>query len=96
MKCGVYLLEFSSGKFYLGSTNDLERRLVQHRLGMVRSAKRLGRLLGVVGFPACSTVPEARILEKKYKSWRSSYRVLATMQGKSSPDRVGVGPRFES
>ena len=79
MKYGVYLLEFDSGKFYLGSTNDLDRRLAQHRLGMVRSSKRLGRLLGVAGFQTCSTLSEARDLEKKYKSWKNPSKVLAAM-----------------
>ena len=81
MKCGVYLLEFESGKFYLGSTNDLDRRFAQHRLGMVRSTKRFGRLLGVAGFQACSTLSAARRLEKKYKSWKCSSKVLAAMRG---------------
>ncbi len=80
MKCGVYLLEFESGKFYLGSTNDLDRRLAQHRRGMVRSTLRLGRLLGVVYFQACPTLSEARDLEKKYKSWKSPSKVLSAMQ----------------
>ncbi|NCZ96947.1 excinuclease ABC subunit C [bacterium] len=80
MKCGVYLLEFDSDKFYLGSTNDLDRRIAQHRSGLVRSTKRLGRLLGVAGFQACSTLSAARNLERKYKSWKSSAKVLAAMR----------------
>ncbi|NBS07068.1 MAG: GIY-YIG nuclease family protein [Verrucomicrobia bacterium] len=46
MKCGVYLLKFDSGKTYLGSTNDLDRRIIQHTQGLVRSSAKLGRFLG--------------------------------------------------
>ena len=96
MKCGVYLLRFEGNKTYLGSTNDLDRRLSQHRLGTVKSSKRLGHLVEVVGFQICSNLQQARQLERKYKSWKSSSKVLAAMKTKSSPDFVGVGPRFES
>ena len=80
MKNGVYLLEFTSGRFYLGSTNDLDRRVTQHRLGMVRSTKRLGSLVRIAGFQLCHDLKEARRLEKKYKSWKSPSKVLAAMQ----------------
>ena len=96
MNSCVYLLEFASGKFYLGSTNDLDRRIAQHRLGMVKSTKRLGPFLRVAGFQICPNIQEARRLEKKYKSWKSHSKVLAAMRPESSPDQVGVGPRFES
>lgn len=96
MKNGVYLLEFASGKFYLGSTHNLDRRIAQHRLGLVRSTRRLGDFVGVAGFQLCQDLKEARRLEKKYKSWKSPSKVLAAMQTESSPDPVGVGPRFES
>ena len=96
MPCGVYLLKCESGKYYLGSSNDLERRLAQHRSGMVKSTKRLGGLLEVAAFQATANLQEARRLEKMYKSWKHHAKVLVAMQPRSSPDPVGVGPRFES
>ena len=80
MKCGVYLLKFEGGKTYLGSTNDFDRRLVQHRLGMVRSTKRFGQFVQVVGFQVCLNLREARQLERKYKAWKNSTKVLLAMK----------------
>lgn len=44
MKPVVYILKSESGKYYVGSTNDLERRLIQHSSGHTHSTKRMGNL----------------------------------------------------
>ena len=41
MPC-VYILQFLSGKFYIGSTLGLDRRIKQHASGHTHSTKRLG------------------------------------------------------
>lgn len=38
----VYMLRGASGRHYIGSTTDLERRLEQHRRGHTQTTKRLG------------------------------------------------------
>ena len=86
MKCGVYLLKFDSGRTYLGSTNDLDRRIIQHIQGLVRSTAKLGKFLGVLAFQETSCLTEARNLERTYKSWKNSSKVLVAMKRESSPD----------
>ena len=44
MKGIVYILQNESGKYYIGSTNDLSRRLRQHHSGSTHSTKRMGSL----------------------------------------------------
>jgi predicted GIY-YIG superfamily endonuclease len=80
MKCGVYLLKFDSGKTYLGSTNDLDRRIIQHTQGLVRSSAKLGRFLGVLAFQETSCLTKARSLDRTYKSWKNSSKVLIAMK----------------
>jgi len=38
----VYILKGTTGRYYIGSTQDLENRLERHNSGMVHSTKRLG------------------------------------------------------
>jgi predicted GIY-YIG superfamily endonuclease len=60
----VYILQFPNGKFYIGSSIDLDRRLKQHGVGHTPSTKRLGQ--GVLVFSQeYATLSEARSVEKK-------------------------------
>lgn len=64
----VYLLKsVKDGKRYIGSTTDLKRRLQQHNSGQVHSTK-YRRPLILLGYQLCSSIKEAALLEKKYKS----------------------------
>ncbi len=42
MKPVVYILKSNLGKYYIGSTYNLERRLAQHAEGHTHSTKRMG------------------------------------------------------
>ena len=76
----VYLLHGTTGRKYLGSTDDLERRLHQHNAGWVHSTKRLGIPLSVVATRAFPTLREARKAEKMLKAWKNPNRVLDYLQ----------------
>ena len=68
MKIGVYIL-FSEKdkKTYVGSTNDIDRRLFEHRNGKVTSTK--NRLpLKLLSFEEFTNLSEARKKEHYYKS----------------------------
>jgi predicted GIY-YIG superfamily endonuclease len=73
----VYLLRGSNGRHYLGSTNDLARRLQEHRTGKTYSTRRLGREIELVGSLECRSLDEARVLERRLKAWKSHSKVLA-------------------
>jgi len=63
----VYLLQSQiDGNKYIGSTNDINRRLDQHNTGQVLST-RLRKPFTLIGYQQCKTLTEARLLEKKYK-----------------------------
>jgi putative endonuclease len=71
----VYFLELGNGHIYVGSTNDLKRRIASHRDGKVTSTR---SYLPVVlkSYVAVETEPLARSLETYFKS--GSGKAVAT------------------
>lgn len=71
----VYVLECSDGKFYIGQTQNLNRRLKQHKAKSSRAVKyRLPCEL--IGYMEVSTRSEAVRLERRLKNWKSREAVL--------------------
>ncbi|MDO8658925.1 MAG: GIY-YIG nuclease family protein [Candidatus Levybacteria bacterium] len=67
----VYILKNNStDRYYIGSTNDLNRRLKQHKRGNTRTTKILGTD-NLVYTEEYNTLVEARNREKKLKSYKS-------------------------
>ncbi|OGG43983.1 hypothetical protein A2841_01325 [Candidatus Kaiserbacteria bacterium RIFCSPHIGHO2_01_FULL_48_10] len=65
MPC-VYILQFSKGEFYIGSTDNFDRRVKQHNNGHTHSTKRLGE--GVLVLKQnYQTLKDARSVEYKLK-----------------------------
>ena len=65
MAC-VYILKSDKGKYYIGSTIDLGKRLRHHKGGFTPSTKKLGKL-DMIFSQEYSTLKEARIIERKIK-----------------------------
>jgi putative endonuclease len=63
----VYILRGSSGRCYIGSTTDLQRRLEQHRSGHTHSTRRLGDRLELVASLEIATLTAAREMERELK-----------------------------
>lgn len=63
----VYVLESAvDGNRYIGFTNDLAKRLEEHKKGRVRSTK-LRRPLSLIYFEACVNQKDATRREKYFK-----------------------------
>ena len=66
----VYILESEkSKKFYVGSTNDLDKRLLRHNQGYEKATKP-HKPYKIVFKQKCKNITEARILEHKIKNWK--------------------------
>ena len=63
----VYFLQLSNADIYVGSTNDLDRRLSSHQAGQVTSTRGL-RPVVLKSYVAVETEAHARELESYFKS----------------------------
>ena len=62
----IYVLKTIKNEIYVGSTNDLKRRLKEHELGQNRSTKAM-RPLSLESYFAVKTEKQARTLEQYFK-----------------------------
>jgi len=86
MEAWVYILRGSAGRHYIGSTGDLKRRLVEHKSGSCHTTRRLGAEIEVVARLRCSSLHEARLLERRLKRMKNPQAAIAFVLGASSPD----------
>jgi putative endonuclease len=76
----LYILQSeSNGRFYVGSTNVLDRRLSEHQRGHTPSTRGRGpwRLVHTEEFP---TLLEARRRELEIKRWKSAKLIAALIR----------------
>lgn len=67
----VYILQsIKNGKYYIGSTNDVERRLLEHNSGKTKSLRYL-RPLEIVFKKEFTSLGEARKIEARLKKLKS-------------------------
>ena len=64
----VYILRGSCGRYYIGSTANLDRRLAEHRRGKVHSTRRFGEPLELIIAKEMPDIDSARQLERKLKA----------------------------
>ena len=70
----VYILASRSRRTYIGVTNDLRRRVMQHRSGLTGFSERY-RTLRLVYFEGTGNVRAAIAREKELKRWRRDRKV---------------------
>ncbi|MDP3987737.1 MAG: GIY-YIG nuclease family protein [Candidatus Levybacteria bacterium] len=76
----VYILKNSiSGKHYIGSTNDLERRLSEHNRGHTKSTRRKGawEVIHTEQFIDSLTAKRRERLIKSYKGGNAFKKLIA-------------------
>jgi putative endonuclease len=70
MEAQVYILQGSSGRYYVGSTTDVARRMSQHARGQTHTTKRIGDTFELVFTQKFDSIDQARKVERKIKSWK--------------------------
>ena len=76
----VYILANCAGMLYVGVTNDLERRVLEHRSGLIEGFTRRFGINRLVYYEDCGEVVDAIAREKQVKGWRRSKK-LALIAG---------------
>ena len=64
----VYILRGSCSRYYIGLTENLARRLTEHRRGKVHSTCRFGEPLELIIAGEMPDIDSARELERKLKA----------------------------
>ncbi len=69
MKGYIYILECANGKYYTGSTNNLERRLAEHQNGEGANFTKKHLPVKLVYFEEFQRIDEAFYREKQVQGW---------------------------
>jgi putative endonuclease len=72
----VYILASKpNGTLYIGVTNDLARRLLEHKAKLVPGFTRKYEVNQLVYFEAFDSILEARAKEHSLKRWRRAWKI---------------------
>lgn len=69
MEFALYILECADGSYYIGHTDDIDRRMAQHDLGLGCAYTATRRPLKLVHAQGFETREEALAMERKLKGW---------------------------
>ena len=79
MYCTYILRNSRSGRHYIGSTNDIDRRIKEHNRGQTKSTNQLGEWT-IIYKEQYNTALEAKHREKQIKSYKggNAFKKLIT------------------
>lgn len=71
----VYIVASRSRNLYVGVTNDLKRRIFEHKEGLIEGFTKKYRIHRLVYFESFSDIRDAIQAEKRIKGWRRGKKV---------------------
>jgi putative endonuclease len=71
----VYIMASLSGTLYVGMTNNLKRRVYEHKRGLVEGFTKKYNITRLVHFEETNDVQSAIAREKEIKKWRRSKKI---------------------
>ena len=81
----VYILASKrNGTMYVGMTNDLTRRVYEHKSGLIEGFTKKYIVDKLVYFESTADVNEAILREKRLKKWKRQWKI--ELIEKSNPD----------
>ncbi|MBD8678223.1 TrmH family RNA methyltransferase [Sphingomonas sp. CFBP 13720] len=69
MSFAAYILRCSDGKYYVGHTDDLERRVAQHQAGEIEGFTQARRPIALAWSETVPTREQAQAIEQQLKGW---------------------------
>lgn len=76
----VYMLGSRTGVLYIGVTNNLERRLSEHKRGLVEGFTRKYNVHKLLWYEAYDDIRDAIARDKQLKGWRRSKKAALIEQ----------------
>jgi len=86
----VYIMASRSRTLYAGVTNDLERRVAEHKRGLLPGFTSRYRVSRLVYFEATENVESAIAREKEIKCWRREKKVALIESGNPTWDDLAA------
>jgi len=72
----VYILSSKkNGTLYVGVTNDLMRRIGEHKLGLIEGFTNKYKINKIVYFETYTNINEAILREKRIKKWNRNWKI---------------------
>ena len=71
----VYIMTNRSRTFYLGVTNNLERRVYEHKHKLAEGFTKRYKITQLVYFEAFNNITQAIAREKQVKDWRREKKI---------------------
>ena len=87
----VYILASRSGALYVGVTNDLIRRMFEHRTGLVPGHASRYRIPRLVHVESTTDAIEAIAREKQIKGWRREKKLALIAAANPARDDLAKG-----
>jgi putative endonuclease len=88
----VYILASRSRTLYTGVTNNLERRMIEHRAGLVRGFTTRYRIFRLVHFEVFGDIRSAIAREKEIKAWRREKKIWLINRHNPTWEDLAEGP----
>src|SRR3546814_1954213 len=67
--------DLPKGVIYIGVTNDLARRVEQHRSGTISSFTKKYQCHRLVWFEYFEGIHDARVVERRMKAWKREWKI---------------------
>lgn len=87
----IYILKLNNGQYYIGATNNLARRMLEHQSGHTKSIK-YKLPCKLVFHKECKTYKESRKIETFIKRQKSKIFIEKIISQEVSLDNNLVGP----
>ena len=71
----VYIMTSSSGTLYVGMTNNLQRRIYEHKYNLIEGFTKKYNVTRLIYFEETGDVQSAIAREKEIKKWRRSKKI---------------------
>jgi len=76
----IYIMSSESRVLYVGVTNNLRRRVIEHQEGIVEGFSQKYKIKKLIYFEEYTNVNEAITREKQLKNWRREKKVFIIEQ----------------